>query len=85
MATYPCLMPTVLQIGAYRFFFYAGDRHEAVHVHVRRDQREAKFWLDAVGLARNRGFTKHELNRVERLVAEHARIVMDTWHDYFAP
>lgn len=41
--------------------------------------------LDPVGLARNRGFTKHELNRVERLVVEHARIVMDTWHDYFAP
>jgi len=32
-------MPTVLQIGPYRFFFYAGDRDEPPHVHVEREDR----------------------------------------------
>ncbi len=31
------VMPTVLRTGPYRFFFYAGDRDEAPHVHVERD------------------------------------------------
>jgi hypothetical protein len=43
-------MPTVLCIGPYRFFFYAGDRNEPEHIHVERDRSNAKFWLDPVRL-----------------------------------
>jgi hypothetical protein len=34
-------MPTVLRLGPYRFFFYAGDGEEPLHVHVERDDSEA--------------------------------------------
>jgi hypothetical protein len=44
------IMPTVLRAGPYRFFFYAGDREEPPHVHVERDEKVAKFWLDPVRL-----------------------------------
>ena len=27
-------MPTVLRFGPYRFFFYASDRDELVHIHI---------------------------------------------------
>ena len=27
-------MPTILRVGPYRFFFYASDRAEPMHVHV---------------------------------------------------
>jgi hypothetical protein len=43
-------MPTVLRIGAYRFFFFAGDKSEPLHVYVERDDNLAKFWLDPVRL-----------------------------------
>jgi hypothetical protein len=36
-------MPTVLRLGPYRFFFYAGDGVEPPHVHVERDDDTAKF------------------------------------------
>lgn len=37
-------MPTVLRIGPYRFYFYPYDiLHEPPHIHVGRDQDEAKF------------------------------------------
>jgi hypothetical protein len=39
-------MPTVLRLGPYRFFFYAGDGVEPPHVHVERDDNTAKFRLD---------------------------------------
>lgn len=42
--------PTVLRSGPYRFFFYAGDRHEPTHVHVERDASKAKFWLEPISL-----------------------------------
>jgi hypothetical protein len=39
-------MPTVLREREYRFFFYADDRSEPRHVHVQREARSAKFWLE---------------------------------------
>ena len=39
-------MPTVLRSGPYRFFFYASDHDEPVHIHVERDEKVAKYWLD---------------------------------------
>jgi hypothetical protein len=63
--------PTVLQSGPYRFFFFASDRNEPVHVHVVRDEHAAKFWLSPVRLSYNYGFGTNELNRIERLVDEH--------------
>ena len=36
-------MPTVLRVGPYRFFFYASDRDEPIHVHVERDDKVAKY------------------------------------------
>jgi len=54
---YAAFMPTVLRVGPYRFLFYAGDRNEAAHVHVERDDDVAKFWLDPVRLQRSGGIS----------------------------
>ena len=54
-------MPTVLRDRPDRFFFDSGDRDEPPHVHVERDDCEAKFWLDPVRLERSRGFAGREL------------------------
>lgn len=77
-------MPVVLRDGPYRFFFYAGDRREPPHIHVRRDREEAKFWLGPVRLERNRGFAGHELRAVERLVNQHEQTLLREWDDYFS-
>ena len=57
-------MPTVLRVGPFRFFFYAGDGSEPPHVHVERDDCEAKVWLDPVRLERSRGFNPKDINRI---------------------
>lgn len=51
-------MPTVMRIGPYRFFFYSNENDEPKHVHVRADDNEAKFWLEPLQLAWNRGFNE---------------------------
>ncbi len=58
-------MPTVATFGPYRVFFYSADRAEPVHVHVEREHKVAKFWLDPVRLARSGGFSRKELGRIE--------------------
>ena len=76
-------MPTVLRIGPYRFFFYAGDREEPPHVHVERDDKIAKVWLDPIRLQRSGGFSRREIDRVQKLLrANHAKL-LEAWNDYF--
>lgn len=76
-------MPTVLQIGPYIFIFFSSDQNEPAHIHVKRDRQIAKYWLEPVALATNRGFKDHELNKIERLVEENREKFVEAWHDYF--
>ena len=76
-------MPTVLRTGPYRFFFYAGDGNEPPHVHVERDDCEAKFWLVPVRLARSRGFTRKELRQIRALIETYREALLERWHEYF--
>ena len=76
-------MPTVLKTGPYRFFFYAGDRDEPEHIHVERNDKIAKFWLDPIRLQNSGGFSRTELVRIQKLVVEHHPQFVEAWNDYF--
>jgi hypothetical protein len=76
-------MPTVLKVGPYRFFFYAGDRDEPLHIHVERNSKIAKFWLDPIRLQKSGRFTRAEIGRIQQLVNEHYPRFMEAWNDYF--
>lgn len=76
-------MPTVLRAGAYRFFFFAGDRDEPLHVHVEREDKVAKFWLSPVRLQESGGFSRSELNRIRQVVELHKEQLREAWHEYF--
>ncbi|MCI0350390.1 MAG: DUF4160 domain-containing protein [Acidobacteriales bacterium] len=76
-------MPTVLRDGPYAFVFFSSNRNEPPHIHVKRDRQIAKFWLDPVTFAKNRGFSDHELNQIERLVVQYQQAFIEAWHDYF--
>jgi hypothetical protein len=75
-------MPTVLQIGHYRFHFYSDEGHEPAHIHVRSPDGECKFWLEPVRLARNRGIPPHTVREIERLVFEHHEFLINAYHEY---
>jgi len=77
-------VPTVLKSGPYRLFFYAGDRDEPPHVHVERDDRIAKFWLNPIRLQSSGGFLRVELARIERLVSDHRVELREAWNEYFS-
>jgi len=76
-------MPTVLQAGPYRLYFYSHEPNEPPHVHVDRDDFSAKFWLDPVILARNLGFNARELRRIERIVTENEVDLVEAWNGHF--
>lgn len=76
-------MPTVLRVGPYRFFFYSGDQNEPPHIHVERESKEAKFWLEPVRLARSHGFAAKEINEIEKLVVDNRQLLLERWNEFF--
>jgi len=76
-------MPTVLQVGPYRFFFYSADRDEPPHIHVSRDRSSAKFWLNPATLARSRGFAPAEVRSIQKIVEQNELLLLDAWNDFF--
>ena len=76
-------MPTVLSLGAYRFFFVSLDRGEPPHIHVRGENMVAKFWLDPVVLERAGGFNRAELSAIAKLVHEHRETFLERWYEFF--
>ena len=76
-------MPTILRSGPCRFIFYSGDGNEPAHIHVERDQSEAKYWLDPVRLERSGGFGAPELRTIERLLELHHDTIREAWNEFF--
>jgi hypothetical protein len=76
-------MPTVLRIGPYRFFFVSLDYSEPPHIHVRREDKVAKFWLDPVVLQKAGGFSRTELNKIARLADEQREYFLESWYEFF--
>ena len=77
-------MPTVLRIGAYRFYFYSHEPNEPPHIHIDRDNLSAKFWLESVELSKNIGFRAKELRKLELLVRENQIELVEAWNEYFS-
>ena len=76
-------MPTVL-IGKYKFRFYSSDRFEPPHVHVIRDENQAKIWLQPVTIAYNHGYNPAELNQIMKLTRQHEMQLLEAWNEYFS-
>ncbi len=76
-------MPTVLRIGPYRFFFFAGDRDEPPHIHDEREDNIAKFWLSPVRLHSSGGFSRNEIGRILKMVSDFQIQLREGWNAYF--
>ena len=76
-------MPTALRYGPYAFVFFSSNGVEPLHIHVKRDRAIAKYWLEPVKLATNRGFKNAELRKIGKLVQRFRLQLIEAWHDYF--
>ena len=79
-------MPRVFEIEGYRAFFFSneGIPREPVHIHIRKGEGEAKFWVTPrVALAESWNMKVSELARAQELVLEHHQEILDFWNRYF--
>ena len=80
-------MPVVFRYKSFRFFFYSneGNPREAMHIHVRNAEGEAKFWLTpTVYLADSEGFDARTLRDPRAVVTANKDLIERTWNEHFA-
>ena len=77
-------MPTILREGPYRFYFVSADRGEPPHVHVRRDDSFAKFWLTPVELQSSGNIGRAEVRAIQSIVERNQMAFLEAWNDYFS-
>lgn len=56
---------------------------EEPHVHVRRNDKMVKIWLDTLVVAVNYGFTQREVNVIRREVDLRREQLLEAWHAFF--
>jgi hypothetical protein len=74
-------MPTVLRIRGFKFFFFSQEGNEPVHIHVKKGDGAAKFWLEPVKLAHNDGFKKPELHDILKILERHEAELIRAWNE----
>jgi hypothetical protein len=77
-------MPVVMREQGYRFEFYASDRDERPHIHVKKNGKHAKIWLQPiVEIQFSRHYKPHEVNRILALVQENLESLLEAWSGFF--
>lgn len=74
-------MPTVFIQKGYRFFFYAADLDEPIHVHISKAGKQAKIWVQPIRVARDGGFRDHELNEIKRIINRYRGEIVACWEE----
>lgn len=76
-------MPTLFIIFCFRFLFYSND-HEPIHVHVIKDEHEARFQVEPEAvLLDNKGLKFSELRMAESVIEENRELIVERWKEYF--
>jgi len=80
-------MPVVFRYRGYRFFFHSneGDPREPLHIHVRKGEAVAKFWLDPEPLvAHAYNMNSSELHELLDVAIENREAIARYWNEHFS-
>lgn len=79
-------MPTILVISGWRFFFYANEGDEPIHIHCRKGDADAKFWLDTDSFelveAHAYNMSPRDKRAVRKIVFEHFDYIVAQWEEF---
>ncbi len=79
-------MPTILLIDGWRFFFYANEGDEPIHVHCIKADKECKYWLDRQNFAVEEAYSFNMNHRdkriVKKIIFEYFELIEKEWDNF---
>lgn len=79
-------MPKVFEWQGYKFFFFSneGEPLEPCHIHVRKGESTAKFWIiPNISLSRSYKINAAQLKKIEKVILERKAEIEEKWNEYF--
>jgi hypothetical protein len=79
-------MPVVFRYKGYRFFFFSneGNPREPMHIHVRKGEAVAKFWLEpGLSVAESYAMTSSELRELMGAAEKNIELIERYWNEHF--
>jgi hypothetical protein len=77
------IVATLLRLRGYRFYFHSQATGEPPHLHVDKDRKSAKFWIESTTVVRNVGFSVLETREIARIISEYRLDFLRSWNGYF--
>ncbi|MFZ5516093.1 MAG: DUF4160 domain-containing protein [Candidatus Zhuqueibacterota bacterium] len=79
-------MPTILLIMGWRFYFYANERNEPIHIHCRKADKECKYWIDTENFNIDEAYS-HNMNnkdkrQVKKIIFEYFEFIESEWDKF---
>lgn len=76
-------MPLLLRSKGYRFYFFSQELGEPPHVHVDKDGKSAKFWIESATVVRNSHFSAVDLREIARIISDNRLEFLRRWNEHF--
>lgn len=79
------MSPRAHREQGYWIGFYSNENNEPPHVHVKKAEDEAKYWLiPTVRLVNNYGFSTQQLRQIEEILIRNYDALLGRWYDHFS-
>ena len=79
-------MPKIFEWEGFKFFFFSneGNPLEPCHIHVRKGEKIAKFWiLYEIFIDSSWGMSSKELKELEEQIIENRKLIEEKWNEFF--
>jgi len=79
-------MPTILFIMGWRFYFYANERNEPIHVHCKKGDKECKYWLESEHFTVEEAYlynmNQKDEREVKKIIFEYFEYIENEWRTF---
>jgi len=79
-------MPTVLFKNGWRFFFFANEGNEPIHIHVMKAEKSCKFFLNEdqveLKLSNQKYMKGKDLKEVKEIIFENFNYIVESWKKF---
>ncbi len=79
-------MPLVLFIHGWRFFFYANENNEPMHIHCVKAEKECKFWIDEKQYEIKEAYcfnmNSNDKRIVRKIIFEYFDSIVQEWNQF---
>jgi len=75
-------MSTIDRIQGFRVVIFSNEpENERPHVHFIKENNDAKVWLDDLSFATTDRYSKGDLRKISKIVAEKHQAYLTTWQE----